>query len=126
MRKNCSSMATVSCVFFKSVNQSPPMHSLILLVFLLAMHVALADSPAPAPAPVPERSPRLQTLVKEAINQTLQKFAAQKLETNQIAVTLVDLTDPAKTLQASYRGEEQIYPASVIKLFYLVAAHRWM
>jgi beta-lactamase class A len=28
--------------------------------------------------------------------------------------------------RASYRGDERIYPASVIKMFYLVAAHRWL
>ena len=41
-------------------------------------------------------------------------------------MTLVDLRDPQQPVQASYRGGEQIYPASVIKLFYLVAAHRWL
>ena len=41
-------------------------------------------------------------------------------------MTLIDLRDAEKPVQASYRGGEQIYPASVIKLFYLVAAHRWM
>jgi len=41
-------------------------------------------------------------------------------------VTLIDLRDATQPVQASYRGGEQIYPASVIKLFYLVAAHRWM
>ena len=29
-------------------------------------------------------------------------------------------------LSGSYRGDVRIYPASVIKLFYLEAAHRWM
>jgi len=53
-------------------------------------------------------------------------FALQKLDGDQLAVTLADLRDPRKPVQASYRGEEQIYPASVIKLFYLVAAHRWL
>jgi beta-lactamase class A len=38
----------------------------------------------------------------------------------------VDLRDPEQPVQASYRGGEQIYPASVIKLFYLVAVHRWL
>ena len=36
------------------------------------------------------------------------------------------LTDPSSVGQASFRGGEPIYPASVIKLFYLVAAHRWL
>ena len=38
----------------------------------------------------------------------------------------MDLRDPGKPVQAGYRGGEQIYPASVIKLFYLVAVHRWL
>src|ERR1035437_4951858 len=71
-------------------------------------------------------SPRLQAVVDRAVEGTLERFAPQKLETNQLAVTLVDLRDPDKPVQASYRGGDQIYPASVIKLFYLVAVHRWM
>jgi beta-lactamase class A len=75
-----------------------------------------------------ERGPsaRCQELVGRAVQTALEKFAAAKLGTNQIAVTLVDLSDAQKPAQASYRGGEQIYPASVIKLFYLAAVHRWM
>jgi beta-lactamase class A len=72
------------------------------------------------------RSPRLQEVVDRAVEGALEKFAGIKLDTNQIAVTLVDLRDPQHPAQASYRGGEQVYPASVIKLFYLVAVHRWM
>ena len=61
-----------------------------------------------------------------AVKGALDKFADQKLGTNQIAVTLVDLRDPQQPVQAGYRGGEQVYPASVIKLFYLAALHRWM
>lgn len=61
-----------------------------------------------------------------AVERTLERFAPAKLDANQIAVTLVDLCDPRQPAQASYRGGEQIYPASVIKLFYLVAVHRWL
>jgi beta-lactamase class A len=68
----------------------------------------------------------LQKVVDRAAAGALEKFAEQKLGTNQIAVTLVDLRDPLKPVQAGYRGGEQVYPASVIKLFYLVAVHRWM
>jgi beta-lactamase class A len=64
--------------------------------------------------------------VDQAVERALEKFAPQKLTTNQIAVTLVDLRDPQKPTQGSYRGNQQVYPASVIKLFYLVAVHRWM
>jgi beta-lactamase class A len=41
-------------------------------------------------------------------------------------VTLVDLRDFKRPVGASYRGDVQIYPASVVKLCYLVAAHHWM
>jgi beta-lactamase class A len=72
------------------------------------------------------QSPRLQSIVDRAVESTLANFASKSLASNQLAVTLVDLTDPRAPAQASYRGSEQIYPASVIKLFYLVAVHRWM
>lgn len=71
-------------------------------------------------------APSVQALVDAAVAGTLQEFAAKKLQSNQLAVTLVDLRDGQKPVQASYRGDVQIYPASVVKLFYLAAAHRWM
>jgi beta-lactamase class A len=71
-------------------------------------------------------SPRLQEVVDRAVKSALDKFADQKLGTNQLAVTVVDLRNPRKPVQAGYRSGEQVYPASVIKLFYLVAVHRWM
>jgi beta-lactamase class A len=64
--------------------------------------------------------------VDRAVSQTVVDFGAKKMTAEQIAITLVDLTDPGQPLRASYRGDLQIYPASVIKMFYLVAAHRWL
>ncbi len=71
-------------------------------------------------------NPGLQALVDRAAATTLEKFSAQKLQPTQLAITLVDLRDPAQPARASYRGDVQIYPASVIKLFYLAATHRWL
>ena len=68
----------------------------------------------------------LQSLVDEAARKTLEKFADKKLEEKQLSITLIDLRDPAHPRQASFRGNERIYPASVVKLFYLAAAHRWL
>ena len=72
------------------------------------------------------KSESLQKIVDNAVQHALEKFSDKQLKTNEIAVTLIDLRDAEKPTQASYRGGEQIYPASVIKLFYLAAAHRWM
>lgn len=68
----------------------------------------------------------LQALVDEAARKTLEKFADKKLEEKQLSITLIDLRDPAHPAQASFRGNERIYPASVVKMFYLAAAHRWL
>jgi beta-lactamase class A len=68
----------------------------------------------------------LQDLVNRAARTTIERFAAQKLEDKQLSITLIDLRDPQHPVTASFRGNERIYPASVSKLFYLVAAHRWL
>ncbi len=68
----------------------------------------------------------LQDLVNRAARTTLDRFAAQKFEDKQLSITLIDLRDPQRPVTASFRGNERIYPASVSKLFYLVAAHRWL
>ncbi|HEV8544298.1 MAG TPA: serine hydrolase [Verrucomicrobiae bacterium] len=39
---------------------------------------------------------------------------------------MLDVHDPAHVTGGSHRGDTRIYPASVIKLFYLVTAHQWM
>ena len=60
-----------------------------------------------------------QEAVDAAVEVAFSKFPA--LKTNQLAVTAIDLTG---TNVASFRGDAPIYPASVVKLFYLAAAHR--
>jgi beta-lactamase class A len=71
-------------------------------------------------------SPRLQTLLDKAVVDTLEQFSTKRLGSNQLAVTLVDLRDFNRPARAGHRGDVQIYPASVVKLFYLAAAHQWM
>jgi beta-lactamase class A len=68
----------------------------------------------------------LQDVVDRAVKTTLERFADKKLEDKQLSVTLIDLRDPKRPVTASFRGNERVYPASVVKLFYLVAAHRWL
>ncbi len=76
--------------------------------------------------PTPAQPRTLQSIVDDAAKTTLQKFADKKLEEKQLSITLIDLRDPAHPATASFRGNERIYPASVVKLFYLTAAHRWL
>ena len=74
----------------------------------------------------PVLSTNLQSIVDASVRAALERFTTNQFKADQFAVTLVDLNSPEHLLWASYRGHEKIYPASVIKLFYLVAAHRWM
>ncbi len=75
---------------------------------------------------LPPASPATQAIVEVAVRKTVDRFTDQKLTPEQIAVTLVDWRAPEKPTRGSFRGEAPIYPASVVKLFYLVAAHRWL
>ncbi|MGD1927546.1 MAG: serine hydrolase [Leptolyngbyaceae cyanobacterium] len=87
-----------------------------------------------------QRNSDLQAVLDQVLEQTWTEFP--KLARNQIAATWIVYEPPfpintggaisaADFWQqsppgASYRGVEAIYPASVVKLFYLVAAHEWL
>jgi len=75
---------------------------------------------------VPAQQSSLQDLVNRAAKTTLDHFADKKLQEDQLSITLIDLRDSKRPVTASFRGNERIYPASVVKLFYLVTAHRWL
>ena len=107
------------------------MHRVLLAIAILAAAFSVGVRPEgraqTAAVTAPSRDPKiLQAAVDAAVAGTLEKFAARKLQSNQLAVTLLDLRDPAHPTRAAYRGDVAIYPASVVKLFYLAAAHRWM
>lgn len=67
----------------------------------------------------------LQAALDRAVADTRAEFAAPELKADQLAVTVIDLRG-AQPVRAHYRGEERIYPASVIKLFFLAHAHHLM
>lgn len=96
-------------------------HFLVLAAFLLFSFSALGQQPQPA-----TKATTLQNLVNEAAHTALTKFADKKLTETQLSITLIDLRDPQHPVTASFRGNERVYPASVVKLFYLVAVHHWL
>jgi len=88
---------------------------LIVLLVILTVSVSAAAQQS-----------SLQDLVNRAAKTTLDRFADKKLQESELSITLIDLRDPNRPVPASFRGNERVYPASVVKLFYLVAAHRWL
>jgi beta-lactamase class A len=77
-------------------------------------------------ASVSAQQTSLQNLVDRAAKTTLERFADKKLQESELSITLIELRDAKRPVTASFRGNERVYPASVVKLFYLVATHRWL
>lgn len=74
-----------------------------------------------------KQSPELQTLLNAAVGETLDSEPLKaKVRPEEIAATLIDLRKPQSQLMAEINGETRFYPASVVKLFYMVALHRWL
>ena len=68
-----------------------------------------------------EHSERLQNLLKMAVTVAFEKFKDQNLKPEELAATLIDLRNENNSKIADVRGEEKIYPASVVKMFYMIA-----
>jgi hypothetical protein len=102
------------------------MKKLKISLFALLLSLCLSAHAYSQAALYPNSAPRLQSTVDEAVKSVLDQFRDKGLKPDEIAVTLIDLSDPGSPVQGNYRGEAKTYPASVVKLFYLVAVHRWL
>ena len=92
---------------------------------MLLFIAAAVNYPSAMAQSIPQND-NLQRLLAACVSQTLEHFARDKLASNQLAVSLIDLNSATHPQQAGFRANVPIYPASVVKLFYLVAAHRWI
>lgn len=73
-----------------------------------------------------EKAPKLQILIEKAVDETVEAFQSKNLKPEYIAATLIDLRNANNLKTANHRGEQKIYPASVVKMFYMTALHRWL
>lgn len=96
---------------------------LITLLALPARLPAQTVSSNPQSRPERVRSERLEKLAGSVVAAAVEQFGPNGLTADKIALTIIDLNDPTAPSWGSHRGQEMIYPASVVKLFYLVAAH---
>jgi len=71
-------------------------------------------------------SERLDKLVSETARAAVDRFGKGGMTADKIAITVIDLADANRPECGSYRGDVPTYPASVVKLFYLAAAHHQM
>ena len=68
----------------------------------------------------------LDALATKAARDAIEKFKDDKIKEDEVAVTIIDLRDTSNPRIGSFRGDQPMFPASVVKLFYLVAAHQWL
>jgi beta-lactamase class A len=71
-----------------------------------------------------ENSAELQTIVNDTVAEVLSAESAKPFKPEELAVTLIDLRDPNNIRWANSRGEAPIYPASVVKMFFMAALHQ--
>jgi beta-lactamase class A len=99
--------------------------SVLLVCFSSALMFAQSSGEIVVPrgykAPLIEQSESLRTLIEKAVSETLAAFPDKGWKQEEISATAIDLRDPAKWRMAEVRGEQQMYPASVPKMFYMVA-----
>jgi beta-lactamase class A len=101
-----------------------------LIVFCLAVDAQNASKKTEISAPKNyrtaqlENSPELQTLLSRSIGELLNSYPTRAFKADDISATLIDLRDPNNFRWANFRGDVQIYPASVVKMFYMAALER--
>jgi predicted amidohydrolase YtcJ/beta-lactamase class A len=76
-----------------------------------------------ADQPVFRQSASLDKLVRDTAGAAVERFGKGGLTADKIAISVIDLAEDKHPSHASYRGDMPTYPASVVKLFYLAAAH---
>src|ERR1043165_4824802 len=54
----------------------------------------------------------------------LKTYPNDSIKQSEIAATLIDVHDPSNLQTGYFRGDERIYPASVVKMFYMNALER--
>jgi beta-lactamase class A len=73
-----------------------------------------------------KRSPELQTILENAVKETLANLSDKTVKPEEIAASIIDLSDSNNYKTAEFNGEKKIYPASVVKMFYMVRLHQML
>ena len=75
--------------------------------------------------PVITESKELHTALVQTVEELISSYPKDKpLKGEEVAISLIDVTDPENLRTGFFRGDARIYPASVVKMFYMVALER--
>lgn len=97
----------------------------IFVFCLLSINLYAQKIKAYTPVSI-EKSEMLQQITDKAAEETIKKFSDKGFKAENLAVTLIDLRDSNNLKSGEFRGEEKIYPASVVKMFFDVALRQWI
>lgn len=95
--------------------------SVCLLVVSLDAQSGEIVPPKTYKASAIENSAHLQTVLTAAVGETIDAFSSKGLKSEEVAATLIDVSKPNSLKMAQVRGDQRIYPASVVKMFYMAA-----
>jgi beta-lactamase class A len=90
----------------------------LAVVLLFAATLLRADFREFKTVPV---DPSIETKLRHVAEETLKQFP--KLTADNLAITVLDVTNPGTVGRGSYRGDAPFYPASVVKLFYMTEVY---
>lgn len=102
----------------------------LICLFLTGINAQTAVKTTEISAPknyqaiVPENSPQLQALLNRAVGEMLNSYPPRGFKADDISAVLIDLRDAKNLRSANFRGDLPIYPASVVKMFYMAALMR--
>lgn len=94
------------------------LRSLPALFVFFSVAIAQADFGEFRAVPV---DTALGAALTRAAETTLEKFP--KLTADNLALSVIDLTNPEHILRADYHGDASFYPASLVKLFFMVETY---
>lgn len=102
--------------------------SAISVVFVASVNVLGKDreiKPARGYAPpIFQSSDGLKRILESAIAEAVAKHKESPFKQDEIAATLIDMRHADAIIRADVADERQIYPASVVKMFYMAALER--
>lgn len=89
--------------------------SVIAVLFVLASAPARADFREFKEVPA---DPAIETKLRHVAEDVLKDFP--KMTADNLAISVIDVTNPSTVGRGDYHGDANFYPASVVKLFYMV------
>jgi beta-lactamase family protein len=91
----------------------------VFVAFLAFAPLARADFREFKELPV---DPAIETKLRHVAEDVLKDFP--KLTADNLAISVVDVTNPSTLARGDYHGDANFYPASVVKLFYMVETYK--